>query len=196
MPPVLKSRAITVALTATLLLGFGCRDDDDEASGETTTSTATESTTTSSTAQQQELELTVGGYGPLRLGTSLDDASQTGFMGETRPGCELGGPGEVVGTIVGTERGAAYFNDGELTGISLDQGATTEGIRVGSTLDEIEQTYSTGGFTVAIDDSTEEVFGIVLATVEKNATPAYAFTLDPQSQQVQTLWVPTARFCD
>ena len=141
-----------------------------------------------------ETTLTPQGFGDLRLGMTLDQASGAGLISSTQPGCELGGPGEVAGRMAEVEDGQAYFDDGVLTGIYLRTGTTAEGIGAGSSLDEAQQAYATGGFSLTVDDSTEEVFGVSVAKVTKDGQPAYEFIVS--EGKLDSTWTPSARFCD
>jgi hypothetical protein len=192
--------ASTLVLASVLLAGAACNGDDPPStsapsSTATTTTAATDPEATSTTTvPASETRLTPQGYGNLRLGMTLNQATVARLVTDTRPGCELGGPGEIVGTIAGTENGAAYFDDDVLAGINLRKEMTAEGIGPGSTLDEAKKAYGTGGYSLKVDDSPQEVFGISIASVTRNGQAAYQFDID--GDKVQSLWVPTIRFCD
>ncbi len=189
--------ASTLVLAAALLAGAACNGDDPpsaSAPSSSTTSATTAPEATSTTVPASETRLTPQGYGNLRLGMTLNQATVARLVNDTRPGCELGGPGEIVGTIAGTENGAAYFDDDVLSGINLHQGMTAEGIGPGSTLAEARQAYSTGGYSLKVDDSTQDVFGISIASVTRSGQTAYQFDID--GDKVQSLWAPTIRFCE
>ncbi len=126
---------------------------------------------------------------------TLEEAGGRGLIGETRPGCELGGPGELISSLGGT--GDAYFSEGILVGISIDRGATTpEGIAPGSTLESARKAYGGEGFKLEVDESARDVFGVLVVSVEHEGRKAYDLMVDPETERVESLWVPHARFCD
>ncbi|MGH9040292.1 MAG: hypothetical protein ACRDZ3_08675 [Acidimicrobiia bacterium] len=186
-------------LTGALLLGTACGEDSPtpEAAATSTSATgdaASDEDATSTEDMTAEPTLTPQGFGDLKMGMTLQDASGAALISSTQPGCELGGPGEVAGRITEVEDGQAYFNDGVLTGIYLRTGTTAEGIGAGSSLDEAQAAYAAGGFALTVDDSTEEVFGVSVAKVTKDGQPAYEFIV--REGKLDAIWAPTARFCD
>lgn len=193
----------TFLLTGSLLLGAACGGGDDAPEDATSDETSTtpadapsqqHDTDTSTEDMTAESTLTPEGFGDLKLGMTLDDASGAALISSTQPGCELGGPGEVAGRITEVEDGQAYFNDGVLTGIYLKTGTTAEGIGAGSSLDEAQGAYAAGGFSLTVDDSTQDVFGVSVAKVTKDGTPAYEFIVS--EGKLDSIWTPAARFCD
>ncbi|MGH9023556.1 MAG: hypothetical protein ACRDV9_10730, partial [Acidimicrobiia bacterium] len=132
----------------------------------------------------------------LTIGMALEKAQSESLVTDVKPGCEAAGPGEKAAHIVAAEEGFATFNDGVLTRISLRKGLTAEGIGLGATVDELKQAYSANGYNATIDDSTLEVFGILLASVTKDGKEAYGFLVDPDTQTIEELSAPNVGFCD
>lgn len=188
---------MTLALTA-------CGGGGDEGSTtSTTTSSTTSSTTTSPTAPTTTtsapapLELNEAGLGPLTVGMSAGAASGTGLIGALGPGCELAGPGQQGAPLQGGVNGSATFDNGNLSTISVRGGASTAaGIHVGSSLPEVQAAYSSDGYSVSVDNSTVGTFGVVVATITKNGQPAFGMTLDPATNNVTAMAIPTIQFCE
>ncbi|MGH8991343.1 MAG: hypothetical protein ACRDZ7_07440 [Acidimicrobiia bacterium] len=196
---MLPTRRATLLLAGALLLGAACGGDSPETDASSTPSTeaedaAADEEATSTEEMTAEPTLTPQGFGDLKLGMTLEQATGAALISSTQPGCELGGPGEVAGRITDAEEGHAYFNDGVLTGFYLATGTTAEGIGAGSSLDEAQQAYAAGGFALTVDDSTQDVFGVSVAKVTKDGQPAYEFIVS--EGKLDAIWAPTARFCD
>lgn len=188
-----------------LLLTSGCDDDKEssssgEASSSTaagearTTVTAAPSSTTATTGA--EVKLSTSGYGPLVLGMTLDKAKSDGLVTNVRPGCELAGPGQVTADVPGKTDAYVTFDDDKLTNISLRDGATTEGLGVGATIDQAKQTYSSNGFTVTVDETPVEVFEFISVSVKRNGAEAYEFAAAPKTKKIEQLAIPHLLICD
>jgi hypothetical protein len=196
-------RLATLTLVLVVAAGLtACGGGDSTTTTTTTTSTSVAATsttaaTTSSTSGSAALELATTGLGPLHLGATVAEANATGLIGSTNPGCELGGPGVLSAPLTGVVHGTVTFANGSLTAIVVAGGAnTTEGIHVGSTLDELHAAYPAPTFAVTEDSSTVDTFGIINVTVMKGGNPAFGMTVDPSSHMVQDLWIPAVQFCD
>ena len=198
-----RTRTGPVALVmAGLLLGGpllgGCSDDDKDtgsaAPGEASTTTSTVPSTTAASAAERKLS--PSGFGPLTLGMTLDTARSGGLVTNVRPGCELGGPGQMTSDIPGASQAYATFDDGKLTNISLRQGETAEGLRSGATIDQAKQTYSGNGFSVTVDETPVEVFDFISVSVKRNGADAYEFGADPKTKKIGDMAVPNLLICD
>jgi hypothetical protein len=206
---MLRTRTgVTVLLGAFLLVAAGCSDDDKKPSAsESTTTTAAPDTSTTSTAPPSpttttattapaETTLSAQGYGGLTLGMALAKARSDGLVTNVRPGCEVAGPGQMAADVPGKPDVSVTFDEGRLTNISLRQGATAEGVRVGATIDQAKQTYTSKGFTVTVDNSTVEVFQIITVRVERNGVEVYGFAADSKTRKIDQLDIPHVAFCD
>lgn len=187
-------RGATVIL---LVVALGaCGGSDKKEQSTTTSSTASVSSTTI-TSEPAPLQLTEAGLGALTIGLSTSAASDTGLIGALGPGCELAGPGQQGAPLQGAVSGSATFDSGALSAISVRGGAsTTAGITVGSSLADVQDAYGTDGYSVSVDDSTVDVFGITLVTITKDGQPAFGMTLDPATGLVTEMATPNIQFCE
>jgi hypothetical protein len=211
----MRTTVIAALLAAGLVVG-ACGGDDKSASTtsstttststptSTSTSTSTSTTTTSTTVPTttsapvaSPAVLTESGIGALKLGMTLAAAKATKMIGATKPGCELGGPGELVAPLVGPARGSVFFTDQKLSGISITSGAKTPaGIGPGSTLAAIQAVYNRNDYRTSVDESGRETFGFDFVSVEHNGSAVYGGDLDPKTKRIATLWMPSVRTCE
>lgn len=128
---------------------------------------------------------------------TLGEARATGEIGDTRPGCELGGPGELVADLnTGVADGLVYFNDELLTGVVVRGGAKTPaGVGPGSTTAQIQGAYP-APYDVEVDRSTEDVFGVAIVSVSRGGKQLYGFDVDPQTNKARTVAIPAIRTCE
>ncbi|MSO79999.1 MAG: hypothetical protein EXQ79_10425 [Acidimicrobiia bacterium] len=187
-------RWATVTVLVFALVACGGGEKKRRTTNTSTTVTAPSTTTTSESAP---LELTEAGLGALTIGLSTSAASDTGLIGSIGPGCELAGTGQQAAPLQGGVNGSATFDAGALSAISVVGGASTAaGISVGSSLSDVQSAYSADGYSVSVDDSTVDIFGIRLVTVTKNGQPAFGMTLDPATNAVTGMATPSIQFCE
>jgi hypothetical protein len=197
--------ALLVLLTV-VVVGACSNSSDKQAAAPTTavtTTTSSSSTTndvggpsTTAVAASPSV-LTDRGIGKLRIDMTLAAAKATGEIGATRPGCELGGPGELVADInTGVADGLVYFNDELLSGIVVRGGAkTATGVGSGSTVAQIQQAYPPP-YDVKVDHSTEEVFGAAIVSVSRSSKQLFGFDVDPSTNKARTVAIPAIRTCE
>jgi hypothetical protein len=167
------------------------------ATSSTTTSPSSGAATSTTAASGSPTVVTEKGLGKLQIDMTLAAAKATGQIGTTRPGCELGGPGELVADInTGVADGLVYFNDEHLSGIVVRSGAkTAAGVGPGSTIVQIQQAYP-APYDVKVDHSTEEVFGVAIVSVSRSTKQLFGFDVDPGTKKSRTLAIPAIRTCD
>jgi hypothetical protein len=195
---------LAVVLLAVLVAGGACSDsksNDKHPTAKTTSSTRASTTSaagaSSTAAAGGASVVTEKGLGKLRIDMTLTAAKATGEIGTTRPGCELGGPGELVADInTGVADGLVYFNDEHLSGIVVRSGAkTTAGVGPGSTIAEIQHAYP-APYDVKVDHSTEEVFGVAIVSVSRADKQLFGFDVDPGTTKSRTVAIPAIRTCE
>lgn len=163
-----------VALVVSALLLASCGDDEEPEAATTTTEAA--------------LVLTPEGFGDLRIGMTVEEASATGAIGEIGESCELAGPTNQGAPLVDVE-GSVTFDDGELTNIDIYGDAeTAEGVGPGDSLDDLRSTYD----EVEVDETSEDVFGIWIARVPDG----YEVVVDPATEEITSIAAPIVLLCD
>ena len=142
--------------------------------------------------------ITESGISRLRLGMTLTAAKATGEIGPTSPGCELGGPGPLIAPIkVKGVTGHVFFFEDAIESIEIEDGAkTAAGVGPGSTAAEVQRAYNSGGYVTTRSDSTREVFGFDLVTVERNGTQVFEADVDPATDRVGSVFVSGVQLCD
>jgi hypothetical protein len=130
---------------------------------------------------------------------TLAEATATGLLGPTRPGCELAGPGNIVAALRPPLVGSANFQDGVLETVFLSAGAPIDpgGATTGATWQEMERSLGSE-YTVELDKSLEETFGFWFLVVTHRPTQSQPFqgTVDPSTGVVDHLGVPFVPLCE
>jgi hypothetical protein len=142
------------------------------------------------------LEITGRGVGAIELGATFRELREAGLVGRLREGCPLGGPGSraarlrrpLEGGVDFTRRGTA-----RVRAITIRGGAAeARGVAIGDTRRELRRAFP----GVRFDRSTEEVFGITLATVPRRAGGRIQFGVGVGDRRVQLIGVPFIPFCE
>jgi hypothetical protein len=169
------------------------RQDATTPVGTTTTTSTTTTTTTTTLAPQPVLD--DGGVGALRLGMTEDAARAAGLVGESRPGCDLGGPGQTVARLQPPLAGWATFWQGQLESVEVESGAATvDGVSVGMGVDEARRRIEERGRPTFVTDLTDP-FGFFLVSVGEQVS-AYEMEVDPVRRTVDSITVPSIRTCE
>jgi hypothetical protein len=164
----------------------------------TASSTSTSTTTSTATTEPTSLALTPQGLGPLQLGMTVEDATATGLVGEFVEGCEIASPRPLNAPLLELQ-GSVEANDGVLTSVTVrGTGAATEpgGVEPGDPLDEATGAWQAAGLVVAVDQSTEEVFGVWFVEVRNGGAPAFGSTVDPATAELGPITAPALVVCE
>lgn len=166
-------------------------------SGESTPAGGT-STSTDDPAVPGGLRLTPAGFGPLELGMSEAAATDTGFIGSIGVGCELAGTrgAELTPPLAaGDAQGRVTFDGGSLTAVTLTEAAATEeGVAVGHSLGHLRAVYA--GASVSVDRSLQDRFGVWLVEVTRADGGTYGMVVDPATERITQIAVPTVQLCE
>ena len=148
-------------------------------------------------AQSDEPQkITRTGVGQLRLGMTHKEAFEMGLVGRKRPGCELGGPDTRSARLKAPLKGFVDLTTRRkprrVRSISLTGGATARGVGIGSTIAQIKAAFP----GAKVDHGTEEVFGITLVKVSKQAGGRFHFAVDVGTKKTTQIGIPTIPFCE
>ncbi len=138
-------------------------------------------------------KVTRNGVGDVEVGASYRSLRDAGLVGKTQPGCELEGPGRRVAPLKAPLRGFAQLDrQRRVEGVYVTRGATARGVGVGDRLRKLRRAYD----TVRVDRSTEETFGIALATIPRSSGGRIQFAIGAKNGRVQGIGVPIIPFCE
>jgi hypothetical protein len=184
------------------------KDDNKTATTSSSSTSSTDATTTTSgssslppattTKAADDLTLTGDSYGPFKLGMTPDQAKATGLIaGDFAAGCELGGPGELVGTLKPPLDGTVTSRDGKLENIYARSHFVTSpgGIRVGDPLAKVQSAFS-DPYVVNVDKTREEMFAAWFVDVSKANVQVFELWVDPATQKVVSAGVPYVPVCE
>ena len=133
--------------------------------------------------------ITSAGAGDVKLGATYRSLRDAGLVGRTSPGCELAGPRQRVAPLRAPLRGSVTLNrKRRVESIYISRGATARGVGIGDRLRAVRRAFP----NVKVDRSTEETFGIALAT----APAGIQFAVGAESRRVQAIGIPRIPFCE
>lgn len=138
-------------------------------------------------------KVTRAGVGDIEIGETYRSIRDAGLVGRTQPGCELEGPGRRVARLRAPLRGFVQLDrERRVEGVYVTKGATARGVAVGDRLRKLRRAYD----RVKVDRSTEETFGIALATIPRASGGRLQFAIGEKSGRVQGIGVPIIPFCE
>ena len=190
-------------LILAVLASAACGSDDDTPTVATTASTTATTAAVSTTSEpvittaapKPGIVIDEQGICKLRLGMTVAQASATGQIGPTEPGCEPAG--ELSAELqFGGVTGSVTFRDGVIQRYAVRSGAkTATGVGPGSTVAQIQQAYA-NGYEVEVDHGTEEQFGITLVRVRRAGAARFGFDVPTDTGKAKTVSVPEVGFCE
>ncbi|MFM7068973.1 MAG: hypothetical protein ACKOYM_05865 [Actinomycetes bacterium] len=199
------SAVLIVALAA-------CGEKASPATSASTTTASTRSTTTTtaaptSTSSTSTTAATATALAPLRLGRiavgqTSAQLTATGQVGAIGLGCEAAGPSSESATLTGPAvtsgalAGSVQVDEGVVSGITITEGRTVEGVAVGDRVDDAITTLRAAGYTLVPDDGTGEMFGVRLVNFTKAGEAAYSVVGDLESNRITSIATPSAALCD
>jgi hypothetical protein len=134
-------------------------------------------------------KVTPKGVGDVKLGASYRSLRDAGLLGKTQPGCELADPRQRIAPLRAPLKGFATLNrKRRIVNVYVTKGATARGVAVGHRLRAVRRAFP----SVEVDRSTEDTFGIALATVPRGIQ----FAIGERSNRVQAVAVPSIPFCE
>lgn len=131
----------------------------------------------------------------LRLGSKAASLRQHGKIGPLRPGCEFA-PFQRIAKLLPPLKGIAVFNhrNRRLSALTFVAGVeTVRHIRVGSTPGQARSAYPHAEYQ---PPGTAEPFAEGFFWVNKMSQPAFAFTVDPDTNRISAINVHAPSFCE
>ncbi|MFM7064962.1 MAG: hypothetical protein ACKO04_15975, partial [Actinomycetes bacterium] len=143
-----------------------------------------------------------GALGRIRVGQTQEELEATGQVGPVGPGCEAAGPNaeaadlKVPGTTPDQLTGAVQLDEDVVSGITISQGRTVDGVTIDMKIDEATAILDDAGYTLEPDDGTGEMFGVVIAQFTKDGTPVYGLVAETFSKKVTSISTPAVTICE
>jgi hypothetical protein len=139
--------------------------------------------------------ITSHGIGQVRLGATIGALSRRHLIGGLRKGCELDA-GQRVAPLRSPLSGWATFEGGgrRLTSISIEGGAeTARGIGVGSTAAQARSAYPAAEWF-----SPQRMYPLPvgLLWVNRSNHPKFSVLVDPETNLVESIAIPSPNFCE
>jgi hypothetical protein len=204
-----------LALAPLLVLAVavaGCSSSKDEASTTTTAKAATSTTATSSASTTEAPATTAAAdgvpalgpneLGKIKVGQTQEELEATGQTGPVGPGCEAAGPNaeaadlKVPGTTPDQLTGAVLLDEDVVSGITISEGRTVEGLTIGTKIDDATKLLEAAGYTLEPDDGTGDMFGVVIAQFTKGGEPVYGLVAEKFSKKVTSISTPSVAICE
>ena len=148
--------------------------------------------------EPEELTISEEGVGDLTLGTPLSEGESSELVAGTETGCELGTTPPTVAILAPPLQGTAQFfaqtGEFEMTSIAVTAGVVTEeGIRIGSTADEVLDAYP----DARVEPGTAgDILDQSQITLGGRLRPRISFLLNHDDGVVTTIGVPFRSICE
>lgn len=139
--------------------------------------------------------ITPSGVNGVKLGKKFSKLREQGLVGPLRPGCELGintRSAKLKPPLEGSVNFTTDPGPRRVTDIQITGGGKARGVRVGSSKAEIKAAFPKARF----DHSTEDVFGIILVRISKNAGGKLQMALRLDTKRVSLIGIPGLAFCE
>lgn len=207
--------SIAAPIAALLLFFTACSDDGDNGAddnADTTEEPADTDATTggdveasepgdadeTSTPEPGENSLTVEGIGPVTIGSTEQELTDAGAVAdEWDISCENDGPTETIALLADPLIGQVHALDGKVSAVMiLDESVSTDpgGVGVGTPRDEASDAFAAAGFTMTVDESTAETFGVYFWSAE-GPDGAFGGSIDPATDAVAAIATPEIPIC-
>ena len=140
-------------------------------------------------------QITPSGVGGVNLGEKFSKLHQKGLVGRLRPGCERA-MNTRSAKLKPPLEGSVNFTTGSgprrVADIQVTGGGRARGVRVGSSKSKVKKAYPKAKFK----HSTEDVFGITLVRIKKNAGGRLQMAISVDSKKVTLIGIPRIAFCE
>jgi len=140
-------------------------------------------------------KVTNHGVAGVDLGDRAGQLRKHGRIGALKPGCPLGGTDVRYARLKGGVDGVANFTSTtprRVTDVQIRGGAKFKGVGIGATRKQIRKKFPHARF----DNSTKEVFGIVVATIPKRDGGRVQMAIEVGTNKVGLIGVPHLAFCE
>jgi len=208
---VRRCRALAPLLVLSVAL-VGCSSSGGEASTTTTVaaSTSTSAKSSASTTAAPATTAAASGVpalgpneiGKIKIGQTQEELEATGQVGPVGPGCEAAGPNsetaelKIPGTTPDQLTGAVLLDEDVVSGITISEGQTVDGIKIDMKIDEATKQMEAAGYTLEPDDGTGDMFGVVIAQFTKAGEPVYGLVAEKFSKKVTSISTPSVAICE
>jgi hypothetical protein len=138
---------------------------------------------------------TAAGIGRVGLGSWYVALRREGRIGTLQRGCELAGSGARYARLLGPVRGSVDFTQTtprRVVSITILGGAIARGVGVGATTVQALRAFP----HLAVDHSSERLFGITLLKVPRRDGGAFQLAVDTKSGKVTEIGIPAVAFCE
>jgi len=140
-------------------------------------------------------QVTSSGVGGVKLGATYRSLRTAGLVGPIRRGCEAAGPNARGAELRAPLDGVVDFTQSKVRKVQtimVTRGAKARGVGVGSTQAAVRRAFP----GARVDHSTDQVFGLTLVKVPRNAGGRLEFAVSTKTKKVEAIGIPNIPFCE